>query len=112
MALTHGDVIAGLPYPDRSFDKAWTVHSIYFWDDLGAALREIHRVLRPGGTLLIGFRFDPGAQADFPGDVYRWRSRDVVEEAVAASGFMDVRTSVDASPKRVMHWLRASRTVS
>jgi ubiquinone/menaquinone biosynthesis C-methylase UbiE len=46
---------ARLPHPDESFDKAVTVHTLYFWDDPRRHLRELHRVLRPGGRLVVGF---------------------------------------------------------
>jgi ubiquinone/menaquinone biosynthesis C-methylase UbiE len=44
-----------LPYADASFDRACTVNTTYFWPDLAAGLGEFHRVLRPGGRLVIGF---------------------------------------------------------
>src|SRR5688572_6979821 len=46
---------ASIPYPDESFDKLVTVHTLYFWDDPRRHLRELHRVLRPGGRLVVGF---------------------------------------------------------
>jgi SAM-dependent methyltransferase len=44
-----------LPYPDSSFDFVLMVTTICFLDDVDEALREAHRVLRPGGSILIGF---------------------------------------------------------
>ena len=52
MELKQGDV-ASLPYPDESFDIALSLHSIYFWQNPVECLREIKRVLRPGGILAI-----------------------------------------------------------
>jgi len=40
-----------LPWPDASFDHAFSMEALYYAPDLGAALRSIARVLRPGGTL-------------------------------------------------------------
>jgi ubiquinone/menaquinone biosynthesis C-methylase UbiE len=46
------DAIAeALPFADESFDHAVTSISLCSVDDLGAALAEIHRVLRQGGSL-------------------------------------------------------------
>lgn len=50
--LRMGDVVS-LPFPDRTFDKAYSIHSIYFWPDAPAALREIARVMKPGGLLVL-----------------------------------------------------------
>jgi SAM-dependent methyltransferase len=43
-----------LPFDDGSFDFILANHVIEHIDDLNAVLREIHRVLAPGGTLLLG----------------------------------------------------------
>jgi ubiquinone/menaquinone biosynthesis C-methylase UbiE len=52
MELKWGDV-ASLPYLDRSFDRAYSLHSIYFWPDAVKGLKEIKRVLKPGGLLAV-----------------------------------------------------------
>ncbi len=47
-----GDV-AALPFPDGTFDLAVSTFSLHHWEDAAVGLAEIHRVLRPGGTLLL-----------------------------------------------------------
>jgi demethylmenaquinone methyltransferase/2-methoxy-6-polyprenyl-1,4-benzoquinol methylase len=47
-----GDVLA-LPFEDASFDSATVGFGIRNVDDLEAGLRELRRVLRPGGRLAI-----------------------------------------------------------
>jgi SAM-dependent methyltransferase len=42
-----------LPFPNATFDRAVTVNSIYFWPDQRAGLREIRRVLRDDGSLVL-----------------------------------------------------------
>jgi SAM-dependent methyltransferase len=44
-----------LPLPNESIDLALMVTTICFVDDPKRAFAEIHRVLKPGGTLLVGF---------------------------------------------------------
>jgi SAM-dependent methyltransferase len=44
-----------LPCKDRSFDYLLMVVTVCFLDDVYLAFREAHRVLRPGGHILIGF---------------------------------------------------------
>jgi ubiquinone/menaquinone biosynthesis C-methylase UbiE len=44
---------ANLPFPDAAFDKAYSIHSIYFWPDALQGLRELRRVLKPGGKLVV-----------------------------------------------------------
>jgi SAM-dependent methyltransferase len=50
--VLEGDATA-LPLPDESADAAWLSLVIHHVPDLGAAAREIRRVLRPGAPVLI-----------------------------------------------------------
>lgn len=45
--------VATMGFGDGTFDLAIAIESHYFWLDLGACLREVHRVTKPGGRLLI-----------------------------------------------------------
>jgi len=47
-----GDLL-GLPFADASFDAATVGFGVRNVDDLSAALRELRRVLRPGGGLAV-----------------------------------------------------------
>lgn len=51
-ALRRGDVSA-LPYDDESFDKVYSIHSIYFWPGPVDCLGEVRRVHKPGGLAAI-----------------------------------------------------------
>lgn len=80
-----------LPFPDNFFDKAQCVHVLYFWEDLEGPLREIARVLKPGGRLGLLFRTnaDPKAIASFPREIYRFPALADVSGALEHAG-MDV----------------------
>lgn len=45
--------VLALPFEDDSFDVATAFETIYFWPDTLAGLMEVHRVLKPGGHLLV-----------------------------------------------------------
>lgn len=51
--------VAAMPFEDASSDGLLSVNTIYFWPDPAAALREIRRVLKPGGRLVLGIRSKP-----------------------------------------------------
>lgn len=43
-----------LPYADESFDAAFSMFGLIFFPDRARGLRELLRVLRPGGQVLVG----------------------------------------------------------
>jgi ubiquinone/menaquinone biosynthesis C-methylase UbiE len=45
--------VAALPFPDRSYDIVTAVETHYYWPDLPANVREVLRVLKPGGTFIL-----------------------------------------------------------
>jgi cyclopropane fatty-acyl-phospholipid synthase-like methyltransferase len=45
--------VAALPYGDGAFDAAWAMESLMYSGDRQAALREIARVLKPGGVFVL-----------------------------------------------------------
>ncbi len=49
----HQNDATTLPFPDRSFDVVLCQMTLMFIEDRPAALREMHRVLAPGGRVLI-----------------------------------------------------------
>jgi Methylase involved in ubiquinone/menaquinone biosynthesis len=51
MQLQTGDVCK-MTYADSTFDKVYTVNTIYFWQDIDAALTEIRRTLKPNGIFI------------------------------------------------------------
>lgn len=59
VVATHADARA-LPFADATFDGAFLVTVLGEVPDQDVALRELHRVLRPGGRLVVGELFgDP-----------------------------------------------------
>jgi ubiquinone/menaquinone biosynthesis C-methylase UbiE len=56
--LRHADA-AELPYPDASFDTANIANSVHCFPDVAGALRDIYRVLKPGGTLAVNVLLYP-----------------------------------------------------
>jgi SAM-dependent methyltransferase len=65
-----GDATA-LPFEDDSFDTVVSFHVLEHVDDPWAAVREIHRVLRPGGHVVLGLPFMWGLH-EAPRDFYRF----------------------------------------
>lgn len=95
-----------LPFASARFDAAFAVHVLYFWTDPRADLREIGRVLKPGGRVLLGYRpRDEQTLAALPATVYALRSEQEVEGLLAESGFVEIRSAV-----RAIGWSRFALT--
>jgi arsenite methyltransferase len=45
--------VDAIPFEEGSFDRALSVNTIYFWPDPEAGLREIRRLLKPDGRLVL-----------------------------------------------------------
>ena len=50
--VREGDLEA-LPFADASFDAVTAVNSLFYADDMDAAMRELVRVVRPGGRVVV-----------------------------------------------------------
>ena len=72
-----------LPFADASFDGITSVSVLHFWPDLGPPLRELARVLRPGGRLVLVFE-PPEALRQWRGHRYGFELWDV-EQVIAAA---------------------------
>ncbi|MDQ3168487.1 MAG: methyltransferase domain-containing protein [Chloroflexota bacterium] len=101
LELRQGDA-GSLSDSDESFDVVCGTHVIYFWPDPVATVRELGRVLRPGGTLALAYQerdrmpgraalglSQAGARLFGPGEV---------ENVVRAAGFVDIRTEFQSTP--------------
>jgi ubiquinone/menaquinone biosynthesis C-methylase UbiE len=96
VALTLSDALP-LPFPDCSFDKVYCVHVLYFWLAPRDQLQEILRVLKNGGSFVLGFRAHSDARAaDFPPSVYRFYEPEQVESLLADCGFQAITSEVSA----------------
>ncbi|MEL7006078.1 MAG: class I SAM-dependent methyltransferase [Bacteroidota bacterium] len=45
-----------LPFENNSFNKIFTINTLYFWEDVSKVFSELKRVLRPKGKLIISIR--------------------------------------------------------
>lgn len=50
----HEGNVKDLPFEDNTFDIVTAFETVYFWLDIEKCFGEVKRVLKPGGTFLIG----------------------------------------------------------
>jgi ubiquinone/menaquinone biosynthesis C-methylase UbiE len=101
-----------LPFQPHAFDKVLTVHTIYFWADPLPHLREMYRVLRPGGRLVLGFRpaEDEGFAATYPAEIYNIRSEAIVLDLISSAGFESSELHRQRFPNMLMSYIVAGRS--
>ncbi|AFM18764.1 methylase involved in ubiquinone/menaquinone biosynthesis [Mycolicibacterium chubuense NBB4] len=74
----HSGRMERLPLEDSALDAIISTNTIYFVPDLAAALRELVRVLRPGGRLVLGVG-DPDQMSKMPFTRHGFRLRPIDE---------------------------------
>lgn len=105
--IEHGEA-ANMTFDSSRFDAALAVHVLYFWPQAERELREIRRVLRPGGRLLLGFRpKDAASVAAVPASVYTLRSVEDVAETLERAEFEVLETDLESRAAPPMAWIRA-----
>lgn len=86
-----------LPFPDATFDTVVAVHVLYFWTDPVATLRAIHRVMRPGGQIVLGYALEhdapPMSRAAFAQAGARfYPTAQDIEAMLEAAGFSNIHS--------------------
>ena len=89
-----------LPLADDSATVAWSLATVHHWPDLDAGLREVQRVLRPGGRFLaMERRTQPGARG-LAGHGWTDEQAEAFAATCRAAGFDDVRIGHHTTDRR------------
>jgi ubiquinone/menaquinone biosynthesis C-methylase UbiE len=93
-----------LPFSNHSMDKILAVNVAYFWHDPVAVLKEIGRVLRPNGILLV-YVTDAAVMRRWPfasAETHRLFDRDDLARALQEASFCDVAIRTVRITRRIV----------
>ena len=83
-----------LPFRDKTFDKIFTVNTVYFWQQPIEYLNEIYRVLKDNGTFVLTFgQRDFMEKLPFTQFDFTLYNSDEMEETVSKSHFKRMKIS-------------------
>jgi SAM-dependent methyltransferase len=86
-----------LPFSDSDLDLAVSINSHYYWPDLAADMKEVRRVLKPGGSLLIVGEAYRGGKSIARNEAFAHvmniplHTLDELRELFAAAGYIEIR---------------------
>jgi arsenite methyltransferase len=85
--------VEAIPFADASFDVVASTNTVYFWPDLDRAFSELHRVLRPGGALTLGFSGATKLRSfrEITRHGFRFHESSDLVEAASRAGFKSLR---------------------
>jgi ubiquinone/menaquinone biosynthesis C-methylase UbiE len=95
--------VSRLPFPPDIFDLITAVETHFWWPDLPSDMREVFRVLKPGGTLVVIAEIYKGATTStarlaekyLPSSGLALLSVDEHRELLGLAGFRDIQISTE-----------------
>lgn len=96
--------VSQLPFPDGMFDLVTAVETHFWWPDLPGDMREVFRVVKPGGILILIAEIYKGANTLAARLAEKYADRSPIKllsveehrELFASAGFSDIQIHTDS----------------
>ncbi len=89
---------------ENYYDKIFSINTIYFWENPDFSISKIFGLLKPNGTLILGFHIkEDMIKMDLDDKIFKFYSKEEVIKLMDNAGkFKDVRVSTkDSGPKQI-----------
>ncbi len=95
----HEASIENLPFNDNAFDCITTTNTLYFWPQPEDNAKELLRVLKPNGKLLVGYRSKKlMEQIELSKFGFTKYEAINVESLLSKAGFNNITTQIEKEP--------------
>ena len=100
-ATFHHASILDIPLASETISKVLSINTMYFWEDYEQSFKELRRVLKPGGQLILGQRpKDIMENYPFMGEEFRRFSDKEVVQMLEENGFKVKESARIKEPER------------
>ncbi len=95
---------SSIPYPDVTFDKVFTINTLYFWENPENDLNEIYRVLKSDGMFYLSIRTkDKMKNLPFTQYNFQLYNPEEATEVLEKSGFNIINKIYKIEPIRMIN---------
>jgi ubiquinone/menaquinone biosynthesis C-methylase UbiE len=91
-----------IPVADASVDAAWALATVHHWPDLEPSLREVARVLEPGGRFLAAERLTSEGATGLASHGWTPEQAEVFATLCCDAGFDDLRIATHAGRRTLI----------
>jgi SAM-dependent methyltransferase len=103
--------IESVQFNENSFDKIYSINTVYFWKEPNTTISKICHFLKPGGRLYIGFHDKKEMETmSLDPNIFNLYSPNEISELLSVHGLLkDVQTVSKKGKQRMLHCVSGTK---
>ena len=102
--------IGSMPFENDSFTTVYTLNTIYFWNDPESDIKNIYRILKPGGVFILGFNSQEMLEKNgYRKSVFTFYTKEKAENLLKQAGFEIIKHTYKKLNVEDCHLITARR---